>query len=69
MTLEEAIKDEMILTRRADIIELLEDYGELSKELYDRVMSESNIDILKAMLKAVVKADSLEQFEELISNL
>lgn len=73
MTLEEAIKDEKFLTKletkREDIFELVEEYGKLSESLYNRIMEEDEIDILKKMHKAAAKADSPEQFEELISNL
>ncbi len=69
MLLEEALSDERIITKRMDILELLEDYGEVSGKLYDRIMSESNADTLRAMHKAAAKANSLEQFEELITNL
>jgi len=69
MLLEEALSDERIMTKRIDILELLEDYGELSEKLYDKVMSESNTIALKRMHKAAAKANSLEEFEELISSL
>ena len=52
-----------------DILELLEDYGDLPEKLYDVITSESNVAVLKKMLKAAAKADSLEQFEELICNV
>lgn len=73
MTLEEYLEDEKILmgleTRREDIMDILEEFGEIPKSLFDRIMLEDEMGILKKMLKAAAKADSLEQFEELISNL
>ena len=73
MTLEEYLEDEKILmgleTRREDIMDILEEFGEIPKSLFDRIMLEDEMRILKKMLKAAAKADSLEQFEELISNL
>ena len=73
MTLEEYLEDEKVLigleTRREDIMDILEELGEISKSLYDRIMLEDEMCILKKMHKAAAKADSLEQFEELISNL
>ena len=55
--------------KRNDIIELLEDLGEISNHTYGRIMSENREDALKIMHKAAAKADSLEQFEEMVSNL
>ena len=55
--------------KRSDILELLEEFGTVSEHTYERIMSENRIDTLRAMLKVAAKADSLEQFEELISNL
>ena len=56
-------------TKRNDILELMEDLGEVSKHTYERIMSENKEDVLKAMHKAAAKAETLEQFEEVISNL
>lgn len=55
--------------KRNDILELLEELGTVSSFIHERIMSENRIDILNIMFKAAVKADSLEQFEEMISNL
>ncbi|MBQ2764237.1 MAG: aminopeptidase [Firmicutes bacterium] len=67
------LEDEKVLMgleiRREDIMDILEDFGEIPKSLYERIMLEDEMCILKKMLKAAAKADSLEQFEELISNL
>ena len=67
--LKEERKAEVIKIRREDIMEYLEELGEISEELYNRVMSETRVDILKHMFKDAVKADSLEEFEKSISNL
>ena len=56
-------------TKRNDILELLEELGKVSKLTYERIMSESSEDVLKTMHKAAAKADSMEQFENSISNL
>lgn len=69
MLLEEVLSDERIMTKRMDIVELLEDYGEISERILEKVMDESDINVLKIMHKAAAKANSLEEFEELISNL
>lgn len=62
-------KEGILENQRNNILELLEDLGTISKSTYERIMSESREDVLKAMHKAAAKADSLEQFEEKISNL
>lgn len=67
--LKEERKAEVIKIRREDIMEYLEELGEISEELYNRIMSETRVDILKHMFKDAVKADSLEEFEKSISNL
>ncbi len=58
-----------IKAKRNDILELAEELGAISEALYNRIMSETDAEKLKVMLKAAAKADSLEQFEHLISNL
>ena len=55
--------------KRQSVLELLEDLGTVSDRLHTRIMSEEDYDMLKAMLKCASKATTLEQFEELISNL
>ena len=59
-------------TDRAMIIELIEDFAEVDtilERLRKRIEEEKNIKNLKQMLRAAVKSDSLEQFEEKIANL
>ncbi len=58
-----------IKARRTDILGLAEELGASSEALYNRIMSETEAEKLKAMHKAAAKADSLEQFEYLIANL
>ena len=62
-------KEGILEAQRNDILELLEDLGAISKFTYECIMSENREDVLKAMHKAAAKADSVEQFENLISNL
>lgn len=73
MTLEEYLEDEKVLMGleigKEYIMDILEEFGEIPKSLYDRIMLEDEMCVLKKMLKVAAKADSLEQFEELISNL
>ena len=51
-------------TRLADILELLEDKGEVSNELKSRIMSEKDSDRIINLLKLAAKADSIEEFEK-----
>ena len=67
--LKEERKAEAIKVRREVIFESLEELGEISKELYAHIMSETNINTLKNMHKFAIKSDTLEEFEESISNL
>ena len=67
--LKEERKAEAIKVRREVILECLEDLGEISERLHSRIMSETDINMLKYMQKIALKADSLDEFEKLISNL
>lgn len=51
------------------IFELLEELGLVPDSMKERIMSEKDNDVLKEMLKIAAKAESLEQFEERISDL
>lgn len=51
MTLEEYLEDEKVLMgleiRREYIIDILEEFGEVSKSLYDQIMAEDEVERLK----------------------
>ena len=47
-----------------DILELLEDIGNVSDELKERIMKEKNLEILRKWHKAAARAENLEQFLE-----
>ena len=49
-----------------DVIELLEDLGELSDSLKTCIMEQTDLEILKKWLKAAAKAKSIEEFEEAV---
>ena len=51
-----------IMGRAEDILELLEDYGQIPQKLRDRICAEKNLDVLKQWLKEAAKAASLEEF-------
>lgn len=54
---------------RNSVFEFLEELGSVTESVYKRVTSEMDMDVLKEMLKIAAKAESLEQFEERISDL
>ena len=55
-------------TKRADIFELLEDIGEVPQTLKEKINNETDTEILKRFHKAAAKADTIKEFESLISN-
>lgn len=46
------------------ILELLEELGDIPKELYERVSAEKDLQQLKRWLKLAAKAETIEQFRE-----
>lgn len=68
MTLEEYIfyqrKDEAIDTRVEDILELLEEYGEIPENVRERLKETRDIDLLKKWHKLAAKSDSIAEFGE-----
>mgnify|MGYP003308901798 CR=1 FL=1 len=63
-TLKEAQKAD-----RDMIMELIEDFAEMPEGLHRRIEEEKDTKNLKLMLRAAMRADSLEQFEEKIADL
>lgn len=45
-----------------DVIMLLEDIGFISDDLREKIMKETDFDVLKRWLKLAIKAESVEQF-------
>ena len=56
-------------TVREMIFDLIEEYAKIPETIRKRIEEEKDIKKLKQMIRAAVKADSLEQFEERIANL
>ncbi len=56
-------------TRQDDVLELLEELAPVSEKLHNRILSETDMHVLKQMLKIAGKAGTMEEFEEAISNL
>ena len=50
------------------ILELLAEYGEISKDLKERIEAEADLELLKKWLKSAAKVSSIEEFEKLITN-
>ena len=62
----EGWKDGKTKGKAEDIIELLEDLGELSDSLKICIMEQTDLEILKKWLKAAAKAKSIEEFEQAV---
>ena len=56
-------------TVREMVFEALEELGEISEEVRERIKNEKDIHILKSIHKIAAKADCAEQFEKQIANL
>ena len=73
MTLDEirqaGIVEGMLQARKEDIFGFLQELGDIPEGLRARIMSETDIDVLKAMIKIAIAAASIEEFEKNISNL
>ena len=67
MLFEEMLRDERAEGKAEAILEILEDYGEVSEELRSRIMSIKNNCILKQHLKYAVQATTISEFESMIN--
>jgi hypothetical protein len=59
---EEAAEEATCATKRNDIMELLEDYGEIPDYLREQIEQEESIDTLKKWHKHAAKVSSIEEF-------
>ena len=64
MIFEEMLRDEKLEAKQEDILELLEDLGEIPKELQDKIESLEDLGKLKALLKIAAKSVSIDAFEK-----
>ena len=64
--LEKGIQQGIQQGKALDILELLEELGEVSEELKDRILGENQTEVLSKWHKWAAKADSMKAFEELI---
>ena len=62
----EGWKDGKTKGKAEDVIELLEDLGDLSDSLKACIMEQTDLELLKKWHKAAAKAKSIEEFEEAI---
>ena len=60
----EGKREGRLLGKAESVIELLEEYGEVSDTLRNRIMAETDIETLKIWHKYAAKTESIEQFEE-----
>ena len=51
-------------TKAIDILELLEEYGEVPNSLRRQIEAETDMDTLKRWLKLAARVDSIEEFQE-----
>lgn len=63
----EAAEEACVSTTRENIIELLEDLGEIPQDIRDRIEDQEDALVLKRWLKEAAKASTFEQFREAIS--
>ena len=63
------IKEGKLQARREIVLKFLSKLGEVPESLQERIMSETDIDVLDIMIDNVVVSASIEEFEEKISNL
>ncbi len=76
MLLEEWLKEERAEAKAEgkaegkaeSVLELLEEFGEVPEDLKVRIMQERNLEVLKRMMKAAVRAKSVEEFQKTISS-
>ena len=64
--IEKGIEQGKKLGKQNDIIELLDDIGEVSETLKAKIRKEENRDILKNWLKLSAKAETIDEFEKKI---
>lgn len=63
--LKDTVKEEGRQTGKAeDILELLEDYGEVPAKLQEKILNEKDMAVLKCWLKIAAKVNSVEEFEK-----
>ena len=64
---ERIIRDEgkqigIITGKIEDVLELLEDKGEIPEEIKTKIVEETNFEVLKKWLRLAVKSETIEEF-------
>lgn len=62
----DAIEKGKAIGKSEAIIELLEEYGEVSNELRSMISSQNNLDILSRWFKLAIKVSSVQEFSDKI---
>lgn len=65
----EGLTEGMLRARREDIVRFLQKLEDIPDSLSARIVSETDMDVLNAMLDAAVSTASIEEFEKKCSNL
>ena len=60
----EKIADSKVAGRKEDIVMILLELGEIPDEIWNRVKTEEDIEVLKKWLLIAAKASSIEEFRE-----
>ena len=63
---EEGLERGITQGKAMSILELLDELGEVSEELKDRILGENQTEVLSKWHKLAAKADSMKAFEKLI---
>lgn len=66
--MEEGLEQGLIRGRQETILELLEDYGPVGAELQQKIMAETDVEILKKFCKLASRVNSVEEFEAQFNN-
>lgn len=53
-----------IKSKKESVLELLEDFGEISEELHKKIMDQKDVTILKKWLKLAARVESMEEFQQ-----
>lgn len=64
----EAMEEGLIRGRQESILELLVDYGPVRAELQQKIMAETDVEILKKFHKLASRVNSVEEFEAQFNN-
>ena len=61
--IEQGLEQGLLRGKQEDILELLQDYGSVGEELRQKIMAETDTEILRNWLKLAGRASSIEAFQ------